>query len=76
VYEVVNMLVIIGKRGHLSQEEYRVFYDEGGELAAMISGAISPHTSASEWRVLPLSISLSSLYLLSLSRLFVWTCLF
>jgi len=40
VYEVVNMLVIIGKRGHLSREEYRVFYDEGGELAAMISGAI------------------------------------
>ena len=45
VYEVVNLLVLIGKRGHLSREEYRVFYDEGDELAAMISGAISSPVS-------------------------------
>ncbi len=40
VYEVVNLLVIISKRGCLSREEYEAFYDEGDELAAMISGAI------------------------------------
>jgi len=40
VYEVVNLLVLIGKQGYLSREEYKVFYDEGDELAAMISGAI------------------------------------
>jgi hypothetical protein len=36
---VVNLLVLLGKRGYLSGEEYKVFYDEGDELAAMISGA-------------------------------------
>ncbi len=40
VYEVVNLLVLLSKRGYLSREEYKVFYDEGDELAAMISGAI------------------------------------
>jgi four helix bundle protein len=40
VYEVVSLLVIAGKRGHLTSEKYRAFYDEANELAAMISGAI------------------------------------
>ena len=40
VYEVVSLLVMIGKRGHLSRETYRVHYREADELAAMISGAI------------------------------------
>jgi four helix bundle protein len=40
VYEVVSLLVIAGKRGLLSRERYRAFYDEANELAAMISGAI------------------------------------
>jgi hypothetical protein len=33
-------LVMVGKRGFLSQEAYRAFREEANELAAMISGAI------------------------------------
>jgi len=40
VYEVVSLLVMVGKRGHLSREVYRAHYREADELAAMISGAI------------------------------------
>ena len=40
VYEVVSLLVMIGKRGHLAREAYRKHYGEADELAAMISGAI------------------------------------
>jgi four helix bundle protein len=55
VYEVVNLLVLLGKRGYLSREEYKVFYDEGDELAAMISGAIKSHIPAEVNRVFLLS---------------------
>jgi four helix bundle protein len=41
IYEVVSLLVMIGKRGHLSREGYRGHYREADELAAMISGAIA-----------------------------------
>ena len=40
VYEVVSLLVMVGKRGCLRQEVYREHYREADELAAMISGAI------------------------------------
>ena len=40
VYEVVSLLVMIGKRGCLSREEYRAHYSEADELAAMIGGAV------------------------------------
>jgi four helix bundle protein len=40
VYEVVSLLVIVGKRGGLTREVYREHYGEADELAAMISGAI------------------------------------
>ena len=40
VYEVVSLLVMIGKRGHLTREEYRRHYGEADEIAAMITGAI------------------------------------
>ena len=40
LYEVISLLVIAGKRGFLSREQYRAFYQEANELAAMISGAI------------------------------------
>ena len=40
VYEVVSLLVMVGKRGQLSREVYRAHYREADELAAMISGAI------------------------------------
>ena len=40
VYEVVSLLVMVGKRGHLSRKAYRAHYQEADELAAMISGAI------------------------------------
>ena len=50
LYEVVSLLVIAGKRGHLSRDRYRELYDEANQLAAMISGAIqarAPTTSFS-----------------------------
>ena len=40
VYEVVSLLVMIGKRGGLSRERYQEQYSEADELAAMIAGAI------------------------------------
>jgi len=40
VYEVVSLLVMIGKRGHLGREEYQEHYSAADELAAIISGAI------------------------------------
>jgi len=45
VYEVVSLLVMIGKRGHLTREDYRRHYSEADEVAAMITGAI--HSSSS-----------------------------
>ena len=40
VSEVVSLLVMIGKRGHLTQESYREYHKEADEIAAMIAGAI------------------------------------
>jgi four helix bundle protein len=40
MYEVVSLLVMIGKRGCLSREKYQEHYGEADELAAMIAGAI------------------------------------
>ena len=40
VYEVVSLLVMIGQRGHLTQEAYREYHGEANEIAAMITGAI------------------------------------
>jgi len=40
VYEVISLLVMIGKRGYLTREAYTAHYGEADELAAMISGAI------------------------------------
>jgi four helix bundle protein len=38
VYEVVSLLVMIGKRGHLTREAYRDHHQEADEIAAMLSG--------------------------------------
>lgn len=38
VYECVSLLVMIGKRGRLSREAYRVYAAQADEIAAMISG--------------------------------------
>jgi four helix bundle protein len=38
VYEVVSLLAMIGKRGHLDREVYRCHYQEADEIAAMLSG--------------------------------------
>jgi four helix bundle protein len=40
VYEVVSLLVMAGKRGHLAGEQYQKLYQEADELAAMITGAM------------------------------------
>ena len=46
VYEVVSLLVMIGKRGHLAREDYRRYYSEADEIAAMITGAIRSTSSS------------------------------
>ena len=38
VYEVVSLLAMIGKRGHLSRESYQQQHQEADEIAAMIAG--------------------------------------
>ena len=38
IYEVVSLLVMCGKRSHLSQEKYRELRAEANEIAAMLSG--------------------------------------
>ena len=40
VYEVVSLLVMVGKRGFMTREDYRGYYGEADEIAAMITGAI------------------------------------
>ena len=47
VYEVVSLLVMIGKRGHLTREAYRRYYQEADELAAMITAAAVSKTLSS-----------------------------
>ncbi len=37
VYEVISLLVMIGKRGYLDRDLYRSLYDEANEIAAMLS---------------------------------------
>lgn len=34
LYEVISLLVMIGKRGHLEREDYRAYYQEADEIAA------------------------------------------
>jgi four helix bundle protein len=40
VYEVVSLMAMIGKRGHLAREDYRRHYQEADEIAAMLSGLV------------------------------------
>lgn len=37
VYEVVSLMVIIGKRGYLNHEKYRLHYQEANEIASILS---------------------------------------
>lgn len=37
VYETISLLVMIGKRGILSHETYRVHYQEANEIAAILT---------------------------------------
>jgi four helix bundle protein len=38
IYEVVSLLVMIGKRNHLSRENYQRHYAEANEIASMLTG--------------------------------------
>ena len=38
VYECVSLLVMIGKRGHLERDAYKLYRAEADELAAMLTG--------------------------------------
>ena len=40
VYETVNIMVVIGRRGKLRREIYRRRYEEADALAAMLTGLI------------------------------------
>jgi len=40
VYEVVNLLVIAAKRGHLSKADFQTYYGNGEEIAKMLTGLI------------------------------------
>lgn len=46
MYEVVSLLVMAGKRGALSRDKYREFYQEADEIAAMINGAIASRVAS------------------------------
>lgn len=37
IYEVVSLLVIIGKRGKLTRDMYKTHYQEADEIAAMLT---------------------------------------
>jgi four helix bundle protein len=40
VYECISLLVMIGRRGHLEREAYKLHRSEANELAAMLTGLI------------------------------------
>ena len=44
VYEVVNLLVICGKRSLLTRDDYRAFYEAADPLAAVIHGLARAQT--------------------------------
>ena len=46
VYETVSLLVMIGKRGVLSRETYRMHYEEANEIAAILTKLANPKPSA------------------------------
>jgi len=41
VYETVSLMVMMGKRGFLEREQYRLYYQEADEIAAILSVLIS-----------------------------------
>jgi four helix bundle protein len=43
VYEVVSLLVMTGRRGHLSREQYKNLYQEADEIASILSALIKNH---------------------------------
>jgi four helix bundle protein len=50
VYECVSLLVMIGKRSHLSREAYQTHATEANEIAAMISGLMRVQQSGRDKR--------------------------
>jgi four helix bundle protein len=44
VYETVNLLIVVGRRGQIERPQYRQHYDEANELAAMLTGLIRKNT--------------------------------
>ncbi|MCB0163256.1 MAG: four helix bundle protein [Anaerolineae bacterium] len=38
VYEVVSLLAMVGKRGQIEADDYRLHRQEANEIAAMLSG--------------------------------------
>jgi four helix bundle protein len=46
VYEVVSLLVIVGKRGFLQREQYRIHYQEANEIAAILTALSTQNANA------------------------------
>lgn len=46
VYEVVSLLVMCGKRGLLSREQYRLLHAEADEIAAILTALINQQMSS------------------------------
>ena len=42
VYEVVSLLVMLGKRGHLDRDVYRIHHQEANEIAAILTTLSTP----------------------------------
>ncbi len=49
IYEVVSLLVMCGKRGHLERETYRKLYAEANELAAILTSISKQRTPLSSF---------------------------
>lgn len=40
VYEVISLLAMVGKRGHLEHADYQHYHQEADEIAAMLRGLV------------------------------------
>ena len=50
MYECVSLLVMIGKRGHLERDTYKLYRAEADELAAMLTGLMRVQDREGEGR--------------------------
>lgn len=56
IYEVVSLLVMCGRRGHLKRETYRTLYAEANELAAILTHMSKPRSPISSFFLFLISL--------------------